>query len=525
MSRPKFACSAKLMVRPFFALSKQNGVELRMQGISPVIELTGAPPAIFDPTRMINGGRARSTSTISVVGSKVHVTSATTEISATKISSFNRLEGFAQLTLEIKRDGERIAALPNIPFGIRATPAGEISLTSEQQETPWRFLVQVNFPKKEMSLSFELNYANLSVDEALEGVRFNQELSRGGEFIVSGRNPITGAYLPIASGDLPSGAFDEEDARFVEMLEQLAFIQSKTRVRFSVPDHSISFQEWSSIAAVCQILKTGRAAYEPTPWITLLSKDQASDLLRSFDVSERLLTTIQFSDQQVVIFGTRFSLGPVIFFTDKTRILREDIELLKRNIETSTPDDKIEIRFTPDEGSPIDARYFDWLSFDELAALKELLKPREPAVVSNESALSVQVRGLIELAKDEVFEDGIESEFVKGLSAFVEAHRERGLSVVMNTIERGEINAEITTEVLLWLGRLTDPSSHEERLKLLERFLQNASARLRDAASTALALMDDPKALPALKVAIECENVSDLRKDMQQVLAQLESVH
>jgi hypothetical protein len=496
-----------------------------MQGISPVIELTGPPPAIFDPTRMINGGRARSTSTISVVSSKVQVTRATTETSASKISAFNHVERFAQFTLEIKREGQRVAALPNIPFGIRSTSAGEFSLTSEQQETPWRFLVQVSSLKKEMSLSFELNYANLSVDEALKGVRFSQELSHGGEFVVSGRHPITGAYLPIASGDLPSGTFDEQDARFVEMLEHLAFIQSKTRVRFSVPDHSISFEEWSSIAAVSQILKTGRAAYEPKPWITLLSKDQASDILKSFDVSERLLTTIQFSDQQVVILGTRFSLGPVILFSDKTRILRKDIELLKRNIETSSPDDKIQIRFTPDEGSPIDARYFDWVSFDELAALKELLKRREPAIVSNESALSAQVRGLIELAKDEVFEDGIESGFVKGLSALVEAHRERGLSMIMNTIERGETNAEITTEVLLWLGRLTDPSTHEERLKVLEQFLQNSSARVRDAASTALASMDDPKALPALKVAIERESVSDLRKDMQQVLAQLESVH
>jgi HEAT repeat protein len=145
--------------------------------------------------------------------------------------------------------------------------------------------------------------------------------------------------------------------------------------------------------------------------------------------------------------------------------------------------------------------------------------------VSNERAIRQQIGGLVDLAKDEVFEDGVDSEFVKGLSALVEAHREQALYALMNTIERGNANAEITAEVLLWLGRLTDPSSHEERLKLLGRFLQNASARVRDAASTALASMDDPKALPALKLAIERENVSDLREDMRQVLAQLESVH
>src|SRR5258708_6593257 len=115
-----------------------------MQAISSLIELTGAPPAIFDPTRMVNGGQARSTSAISVVSSQVHVKSTTTDTSATRIGAINGLQGFVKLTLEIKREGRRVAALPNIPFGVRATPAGEISLNSEQQQTPWQFLVKVN---------------------------------------------------------------------------------------------------------------------------------------------------------------------------------------------------------------------------------------------------------------------------------------------------------------------------------------------------------------------------------------------
>src|SRR5436190_668397 len=275
---------------PGIAQSAKLSLHMTTQ-IQSVIELPGSPPAVFAPNRMVNGGHLGAASAVSVTTPQVRIATRTGEHSSTKIDIINGVSGPVSLTLEIKRGGQRVVALQNVPFGISASPQGEITLNSERQQTPWQFKVKVNFSTKEMSLSFVLNYSGLSVADALEGVRFNKELSQGGEFVVSGRQPITGAYLPIARGDLPSGSFEGEDERFTEMLEELQFIESKTRLRFIIPDHSISYEERASIAAVAQIVRTGHATYHAQPWITLPTKKQANDLVSSFDVDEPLLTT------------------------------------------------------------------------------------------------------------------------------------------------------------------------------------------------------------------------------------------
>jgi HEAT repeat protein len=136
-----------------------------------------------------------------------------------------------------------------------------------------------------------------------------------------------------------------------------------------------------------------------------------------------------------------------------------------------------------------------------------------------------QISVLVELAKDEIFEDGLESEFTKGLYILLKTQGDRALAALISVVEDENVNEEIAAEILLWLGRQDHESSHQARLNLLERCLQSDSARVRDAASVALASMDDPNALPALKLAIGREKYSDLRDDMRQVLAQLESAH
>jgi HEAT repeat protein len=57
---------------------------------------------------------------------------------------------------------------------------------------------------------------------------------------------------------------------------------------------------------------------------------------------------------------------------------------------------------------------------------------------------------------------------------------------------------------------------------LLESSIFRSSARVRDGAALGLAFLDDPHAIPYLKRAIENEKYSELREDMQMVLAQLE---
>lgn len=55
----------------------------------------------------------------------------------------------------------------------------------------------------------------------------------------------------------------------------------------------------------------------------------------------------------------------------------------------------------------------------------------------------------------------------------------------------------------------------------LERMLFNPSLRVRGKAVLELSVMDEPKAIPSLRLAIDSETVEELRDDMYQVLEQL----
>ncbi len=153
----------------------------------------------------------------------------------------------------------------------------------------------------------------------------------------------------------------------------------------------------------------------------------------------------------------------------------------------------------------------------ELAATRTVREAQTPAVIED------KIRTLFNEAKEEIFEDGMESNFTTGLSTLVEQHGAEAITALIRLIEIENRNVEITAETLRWVGRIVHPLSYKSRLSLLERSLENDSARVRDAASLALATLDDEHALPALRAAIAREQYAELREDMQQILSQLEA--
>jgi hypothetical protein len=137
--------------------------------------------------------------------------------------------------------------------------------------------------------------------------------------------------------------------------------------------------------------------------------------------------------------------------------------------------------------------------------------------------LAENFRCLFISAKDEIFEDGMESEFSKGLTALIRKYGNDALAELAYFIVYEKASPEVTGEALRWLGLMDHPLSYHWRLWLLERSLSSRSARIRDGAVLGLAFLDDPDAVPYLRQAVDREPVKELRADMEQVLAQLES--
>ena len=135
-----------------------------------------------------------------------------------------------------------------------------------------------------------------------------------------------------------------------------------------------------------------------------------------------------------------------------------------------------------------------------------------------------KIETLFGAAREQVFEDGMESDFSKELISLVKKYGNAAITVLTRLIITEQVNAEVASEALRWLGNIEHPASYRSRLWLLERSLFCSSARVRDGAALGLASLDDPHAIPHLRRAIQRENCNELRKDIEQVLIQLENV-
>ena len=315
------------------------------------------------------------------------------------------------LTLEITSSENVRSKLTNVPFEITLRKTGKISLSSERQETAWHFKLDVNSQHKEITVSFTLDYSGLSIQEALEGANFYEALVKGGALLISARNPVTGGYMPIVKGAVPSGAY-KSNAKLAALLEYLRLIEIKAGVSFSFPDNPISVQQANDLAATAKLLTTGHATYQAEPWVSLTPIEEAKSVLESFKDEMPHPMAIHFGDQVAVIFGEHIPLGPVTFFCDRTYVTADDLEDLRRQLDDRDLEGTVSVRFTPFEDCPIEARYVKWLPEHEAAELKQLPMYKERTRVNNDelSLEPINMNYALNLLKSWYDEDAEEQE-------------------------------------------------------------------------------------------------------------------
>jgi hypothetical protein len=180
-------------------------------------------------------------------------------------------------------------------------------------------------------------------------------------------------------------------------------------------------------------------------------------------------------------------------------------------------------------------------SYDEIVVTKDRLRkafmaktvvidktrPSEAIVASGPGpactpgGVRSQVRSLFAAAGEEVFHDGMESRFSRGVLSVVRDHGHGAIEAIREVIEEPGHSHEAASEALRWLGEIQDPKTSNARLQLLEGGLRHPSARVRDAAGIGLSALGDPHGIPFLESAVERETVRELRADLQQILDEL----
>jgi len=152
-----------------------------------------------------------------------------------------------------------------------------------------------------------------------------------------------------------------------------------------------------------------------------------------------------------------------------------------------------------------------------------IVTPNVTELESTRTVTLVQRLSLVfELALEEEFEDGTDSNFSRALDAFSQIYGNAAISALENILDSGQTNSEVAGEALRWLGKVQDDQSKIYRLTILRKSLKSSSVRQRYAAALGLAAMDDPSAIPFLSDAVENEEHDKIRKHFQLVLEQLQ---
>lgn len=138
--------------------------------------------------------------------------------------------------------------------------------------------------------------------------------------------------------------------------------------------------------------------------------------------------------------------------------------------------------------------------------------------------LKSNILKMVAEAKDEAFEDGMESTFSKRLIALLENHGETAINQIFLLEESGSIPLEVLAEGLRWLGNMDSDVAYERRRLLLEKCLFHWSVIVRDGAILGVSFLEDQRSVNALEKAQRDEVHDALRADINQAIYDLNSL-
>ena len=176
-------------------------------------------------------------------------------------------------------------------------------------------------------------------------------------------------------------------------------------------------------------------------------------------------------------------------------------------------------RFRKRHGAPPPRlRETDALTADHTNAVPESSTAEQP----DSATLEDEATALFASAREQLFEDGMESDFSRGLEGFVITYGRLAMEAVIQVVLSNRADSEVVSEALRVVGRISHEPTYRDRLWLLERGLYSESARVRDGATLGLSYLDDPAAITPLTFAAQREPLFELRRDMEEVVAQLQ---
>lgn len=136
--------------------------------------------------------------------------------------------------------------------------------------------------------------------------------------------------------------------------------------------------------------------------------------------------------------------------------------------------------------------------------------------------LEEELSVLISNIRNQNFDDILEADVAVSLTNIIDNRGKLVLDLLYTWFISNRVDSTTASEIVTLIGRI-DTSATLARRNFLELCLQvSSSARIRYAAILGLSDVDDPASMESIKTAIGSEPLASMRKDMKQLLTQLE---
>jgi hypothetical protein len=249
-------------------------------------------------------------------------------------------------------DGER-TVLDYIDLDTVQGGTEEATLNNHRQPVPWKIQMVLNTHEKRLNFQYRRELIGANVRQALEALRFQAAIAKGGVFKI--QELATG--FDIVQQRMANGEFAEPAPILVNTLENLVFIQNKTRVLITIPDRNLTRADVNATTEILQKVKTGEVVSNGEVTIGV-DRDSAKPVIETFKSGKAL--RLDAVEQTQEVLGVPIPLGPMTVMCDQAYVPPEDLESLEKAIKNASPEDTIDIRLRPAAGHFMVAHYAQW---------------------------------------------------------------------------------------------------------------------------------------------------------------------
>lgn len=233
--------------------------------------------------------------------------------------------------------------LRNIEFIATNSGTESITISNQHQEAPLHFKLKVGRKNAGGVVSLKSWGSNAFITRDL--LRFLRAMTVGGDLSLSKSSEPESGPIVFPLGSSPELENTIDFPIFEPFVENVCFLQEKTKQLFTIPLDDIPFTTFSTVASLISILKSGNVTREGSDAAFVLSGDDIPEsLLNDCRQKNEITFSIPYESSKVELLGQTIDLGNRSEqYTGTLNMTSEEIE---QAIQTFMEEQRLPLKFS-----------------------------------------------------------------------------------------------------------------------------------------------------------------------------------